>query len=154
MSKTIIQSESGNKLNITSGGGINVSSLPSIPNGTSDIGQTLNGFSDVVVLASEARTTSGETVSIDCGKYGEAIAFIDVTASSGTSPTLDAKFQTQDPVSLKWFDLTDLTFTQKTTTGVEMKAKSGLLGSKLKCVYSIAGVTPSFTFSVGLVLKS
>lgn len=137
-------------------GDVDVLTLPALPAGTNDIGQVLNGYQELIVLASLARTISGDTDSTPTivGKYKEAIAFIDVTAASGTSPTLDVKFQTQDPVSLKWFDLTNLTFTQKTTVSTEMKTQSSLLGSKLRCVYTIGGTTPSFTFSIGLILKS
>lgn len=110
--------------------------------------------SEVTVLASTARTASGESAVIDAGSFKEAVAFLDVTAASGTTPTLTVKFQTQDPVSLKWFDLAGLTFTQATAATTEMKALANLLGSKIKCVYNIGGTTPSFTFSVGLVLKS
>lgn len=137
-------------------GDVDVLTLPALPTGANDIGQVLNGFQNATILASAARTVSGDTnaTPTDTGKYKEAIAFIDVTAATGTTPTLDVKFQTQDPVSLKWFDLTSLTFTQKTVVATEMKTQSGLLGSKLRCVYTIAGTTPSFTFSVSLVLKS
>jgi hypothetical protein len=117
---------------------------------------TLPLSSEVTVLASVARTVSGDTSAtpVDVGKYKEAVAFLDVTASSGTSPTLDVKLQTQDPVSLKWFDVAELTFAQKTGVASEMKTKANLLGNKLRCVYTLGGTTPSFTFSVGLVLKS
>lgn len=130
--------------------------ISSLPTGSNDIGQVLNGYQEATILPSAARTTSGDTNSTPTivGKYKEAIAFIDVTAVSGTVPTLDVKFQTQDPVSLKWFDLTSLTFTQKTAVATEMKTQSSLLGSKLRCAYIIGGTTPSFTFSVGLILKS
>lgn len=125
-----------------------------LPLGTNDIGQVLNGFKEVEVLPSSARTVSGNSVEVDASKHKEAIVFLNVTASSGTSPTLDVKFQTQDPISLKWFDVVELNLAQKTTVGSEMKAKANLIGSKLRCVYTLGGTTPSFTFSVGLVLKS
>jgi hypothetical protein len=111
-------------------------------------------YSEITILASGARTVSGETGEIPVGNVTELVAFIDVTAASGTSPTLDGKFQIKDPVSGKWFDLTDLTFTQATAVTSEMKTKSGLLGSIIKFVYTIGGVSPSFTFSVGAVGKS
>nr|BDD47810.1 hypothetical protein 11 [Bacillaceae bacterium] len=135
-------------------GDVDVLTLPSIPSGVNDIGQVLNGFKNDTVLPSLARTTSGNSVEFDVSKYKEAIVFLDVTTASGTSPTLDVKFQTQDPASLKWFDITGLTFAQKTAVGNEVKEKSNVLGSKIRCTYTIGGTTPSFTFSVGLVLKS
>jgi hypothetical protein len=124
--------------------------------GSDDIGQALNGYQDITVLNSVARSVSGETDAISCGKYKEAVAFVDVTAlTSGLSATtLDVKFQTQDPASLKWFDITELTFAQKTGASNEMKVKSDLLGSKIRCVYTLGGDAPDVTFSVGVILKS
>lgn len=138
-------------LQIDSNGNVILSSLPT---GVNDIGNTLKGVQEITVLASSARTSSGNTAEIDIGNYKEAVIFLDVTAFSGTSPTLDVKFQTQDPVSLKWFDVTELTFAQATGVVGEMKSKSGMLGSKLRCVYTLGGTSPSFTFSVGLIAKS
>ena len=45
------------------------------------------------LLASGARTVSGEGSSIDLGNTRELIVTLDVSAASGTSPTLDAKLQ-------------------------------------------------------------
>jgi hypothetical protein len=130
--------------------------MNSTPFGENDIGQVLNGYQDITVLNSAARSTSGETNEILCGKYKEAVVFVDVTAlTSGlNATTLDVKFQTQDPISLVWFDIAELTFTQKTGVSNEMKTKTGLLGSKLRCVYTLGGDAPDVTFSVGLILKS
>jgi hypothetical protein len=113
-----------------------------------------SAFQNITVVPNASYTVTGNTIDIDCSKYKEAVAFIDVTAASGITPTLDVKFQTQDPVSLEWFDLTALTFTQATAVSTEMKSQSNLLGSTLRCLYTIDGTTPDFTFSVGLVLKS
>jgi hypothetical protein len=116
--------------------------------------QTVRNYGEIEVLTSDTRTVSGNSLEFDAFNYKEAVAFLDVTVASGTSPTLDVKFQTQDPISLKWFDLSELTFTQKTAIGNEMKINTNTLGSKLRCVYTIGGDTPSFDFSVGLILKS
>lgn len=128
--------------------------LSSLPIGTNDIGQILSGYKEEVVLANATRTVSGNSAEFDCSNYKEAVVFLDVTLASGTTPTLDVKFQTQDPISLKWFDFAELTFTQAIVTTTEMKTKANLIGKKLRCVYDITGTTPSFDFSVGLVLKS
>lgn len=116
--------------------------------------QLVQTAQEVTVLASAARTASGDTSAtpIDMKKYKEAVFFLDITAVSGTTPTLDIKIKTKDPVSGKWFDL--VTFTQATAVTSEMKAVSGLIGSQIAAFYTIAGDTPSFTFSLGAVLKS
>lgn len=123
---------------------------PGVTNGV----QIVQSAQEVTLLASAARTTSGDTSAtpVDVKKYKEAIFFLDVTAVSGTTPTLDVKIKTKDPVSGKWFDL--VAFTQATAVTSEMKAVSGLLGSQISVFYTIGGTTPSFTFSVGAVLKS
>jgi hypothetical protein len=133
-----------------------VTEIVPLAQGSNDIGQALNGYQDIVVLNSAARSASGTTNEIVSGKYKEAVAFVDVTAlTSGLSATtLDVKFQTQDPASLKWFDIAELTFAQKTGVSNEMKVKSDLLGSKIRCVYTFGGDAPDATFSVGLILKS
>ncbi|MCM8900625.1 hypothetical protein KVG29_05200 [Caldicoprobacter algeriensis] len=116
--------------------------------------QVVQTTQEVTMLASAARTASGDTSAtpVDVKKYKEAVFFLDVTAVSGTAPTLDVKIKTKDPVSGKWFDLVN--FTQVTAVTSEMKAVSGLLGSQIAVFYTIGGTTPSFTFSVGAVLKS
>ncbi len=116
--------------------------------------QLVQTAQEVTMLTSGTRTSSGDTSAtpIDVKKYKEAIFFLDVTAVSGTTPTLDVKIRTKDPASGKWFDL--VTFTQATGVTSEMKTVSGLLGSQIAVFYTIVGDTPSFTFSLGAVLKS
>ncbi len=110
-------------------------------------------FAEATMLASAARTVTGDTSATPtaCGKHKEAVFFLDITAASGTTPTLDVVIKTKDPASGKWITLA--TFTQKTAVGNEMKGQANLLGSQLAVFYTIAGTTPSFTFSVGVVLK-
>jgi len=133
--------------------GTNAQRIKTDANGVVQV-QTVQSAQEVTMLASAARTASGDTSTtpIDVKKYKEAIFFLDVTAVSGTTPTLDVKIRTKDPASGKWFDL--VTFTQATGVTSEMKTVSGLLGSQIAVFYTIVGDTPSFTFSLGAVLKS
>lgn len=116
---------------------------------------TVKNSRTYVVLPSAARGTGTAVASaeFDVSGYSEATAFLDVTAASGTSPTLDVKFQTKDALSGKWFDIAGLVMTQKTAVGTEIKSVASGLGSAIRAVYTIAGTTPSFTFSLGLVVK-
>ena len=50
-----------------------------------------------------------------------------------------------------WNTLT--TFTQKTTTGVELKTVSTNLGYLIAFSWTVGGTSPSFTFSIGATLK-
>lgn len=114
------------------------------------------------LLASGARTISGEgSAAIDLGKFREGYVILNVTAASGTTPTLDVKIQISPDGGTTWEDF--ITFAQKTATGAESKrfssyqaiaAGAGPFGDRMKVIYSIGGTTPSFTFSVKGILKS
>jgi len=106
------------------------------------------------LLASAARTESGNTFGTpeDSSRMKEALFFLDVTAVSGTGPTLDVAIKTRDPVSKKWFTIA--TFTQFTAVGKEMIKVSDGLGERIAVEWTIGGTSPSFTFSVGAVMKA
>lgn len=109
-------------------------------------------YENLTILASEARTTSGTSSEFTVGNYKEASFFLNVTAASGTTPTLDVTIQTKDPVSSEWFDI--VTFTQATGITKERKAdKNTDIGSVIRANYTIGGTTPSITFSLGAVVK-
>ena len=74
---------------------------------------------------------------------------LDVTAASGTSPTLDIVIQQQDPISEKWFALdTPAAFGQK--TGVSQEALDVVSNcQRLRAACTIGGTaTPTFTFTL------
>lgn len=97
---------------------------------------------------------------------------LDVTAASGTTPTLDVVLQTSFDAGTNWIDL-PLRFAQKTTTATEdLVFKLGLGGNEvalgqavadtggslaknclfdpvyLRAKYTIGGTNPSFTFGI------
>lgn len=86
---------------------------------------------------------------------------LNISAASGTNPTLDVKVQTKDSVSAAYVDLTGAAFAQKTTTGSDdlviypgigetaNRAVSDALSRTWRVVATIGGTNPSFTFSVG-----
>lgn len=113
------------------------------------IQETLNVDSPIL-LASGARTTSGEGSSIEIAEKKELIVTLDVTVVSGTTPTLDVKLQ-HSPDGSKWSDL-GTAFAQKIAAGREVKAFTQF-HKFVKVVYTIAGTTPSFTFSVEATAK-
>jgi len=110
-------------------------------------------WKEIELLASGARTTSGDTKEhpVVVGDFNEINVFLDVTAVSGTSPTLDVKIVTLDPVSGKWFPL--ITFDTVTTVDKGMAYAQGI-GAKIAVEWTIGGTAPSFTFSIGAVLKT
>lgn len=98
----------------------------------------------LVLQASVAQTASGNASAVEC--YGKELTVtLDVTAASGTAPTLDVKLQ-HSPDGSKWSDL-GTAFGQKTGVSREVKTFTQLHGY-LRVVWTISGTGPSFTFSV------
>jgi len=70
---------------------------------------------------------------------------LDVTAVSGTSPTLDVVIEdTLDGVNWN----TVGTFAQKTAVGREVINITTPFADRVRCRFTIGGTSPSFTFSV------
>lgn len=110
---------------------------------------------EIALHSSRAETASGQAKPFPIlREYTEAIFVLDVTAASGTTPTLDVTIETYDPVSNKWDTI--VTFTQKTGTGTEWKHSLDTgkkLGNIIRAKYVIGGTSPSFTFTVSAILK-
>lgn len=119
----------------------------------------------LTIAASAARTATGNSGALHNDIHAKGIHLVlDITAASGTTPTLDVKVQRYDHVSNQYVDLVGGAFAQKTTTGVDdlviypgiaetaNRSVSDVLNEDLRVVWTIAGTTPSFTFSVGGVL--
>jgi len=99
----------------------------------------------ITLLPSAARTTSGASDgSSAAAEFREANVLLDITAVSGTTPSLTVTVETSADGST-WF--THTAFSAKTATGKDIQ-KLGNLGSYLRVSYAISGTTPSFTFSV------
>lgn len=96
-------------------------------------------------LASAVRTATGQGSALEVGDFHTVRALLDVTAASGTAPTLDVKLQTSHDGSTGWRDVA--AFAQKTAVGTERKAFSGL-DKFVRWSWTIGGTGPSFTFSV------
>jgi hypothetical protein len=100
------------------------------------------------VVTSAARATSGNGTSIEVGNRTEVRGLVlDVTAASGTAPTLDVSIQTSDD-NTTWRTLKS--FAQKTGVAND-HLSSGGLDRYLRFSWVIAGTTPSFTFSAGVL---
>lgn len=117
---------------------------------------------EVTVFSSAARGASAnsDTV-INPERHRGVILTLDITAASGTAPTLDVKVQRFDAVSGNWVDVAGGAFAQKTTTGTDdlviypgatvtaNRSISSVVGENWRAVATIGGTTPSFTFSLG-----
>lgn len=98
------------------------------------------------LAASAARTTSGNSTA--GGGWAPATLLrvqLDVTAASGTTPTLDVVIE--DSLDGSTFN-TIGTFTQKVATGREVINIVTPFADTLRARWTVGGTTPSFTFSV------
>jgi hypothetical protein len=119
---------------------------------------------------SAARTVSGTGPALDRGGLGRFLVQLNVTAASGTTPTLDVYLQTSVD-GTNWHDVGH--FAQVTAAGIRFlrlvlggaipavveeaqkdaslaagTVEHGPAGKQLRVKYVIAGTTPSFTFEV------
>lgn len=114
----------------------------------------------VTVFATAARTvTANSTDQVNYAAKGIYLV-LDITAASGTTPTLDVKLQGLDPVSAKYVDIPGAVYAQKTTTGTSSLVlypgvtesanaqESHPLPLDWRAVATIGGGTPSFTFTL------
>lgn len=104
----------------------------------------------VVEHVLQAETVSGQSSSIDNGAVPGAtqnggVGYLEVTTITGTTPSLTAKIQhSADNVS--WADL--ITFTAATAIGGQRVAVAGTVNRYTRALWTIAGTTPSVTFSL------
>lgn len=144
--------------------------MASIRRSLADLNLSKSQLKEITVQASAAITAT--TTNIDSGDLSIGTAhykglqlYMDITAKSGTSPTLDVKLQVKDPVSAKFIDMTSVNFAQKTDTftgylsvypGVAETANVSIndtLPKTWRIVCTIGGTdTPTFTFSLGACL--
>lgn len=104
-------------------------------------------------LAAAPHTTSGE---LDCLPLGELTTLavdVNVTAVSGTTPTLDVFLERQgaDGVWYQVWHPTQIIAVGQASTSVGPGAATpAVLTSKLRLRWAIGGTTPSFTFSASI----
>jgi len=108
-------------------------------------------------VPSSARNVSGNSGTIDATRWQAICLFLDITAVSGTTPTLDVALEGLDPQSNSWFTL--YAFPQKTAVGKDNRSigigfETGkILPPSIRVAWTIGGTTPSFTFSVGMIAE-
>lgn len=105
----------------------------------------------VTLVASAARTTSSNSGAIaGFSDVNNARIQLNVSAASGTTPTLDVLVEgTVDGTN--WYTLN--TFTQKTGATNDVALVQNIVGDQLRVRWTIGGTTPSFTFSVVAVTE-
>ena len=128
----------------------NIAQTPVLFNETSWDRQ--RGNTQGTALASAAQTASVNSADITIYNGSKLAVYLDVTAASGTSPTLDVTVKAKDPASGKYFTIG--TFTQKTGVISDALFIGNGSGSTfavrtIRVEAVIGGTSPSFTFSVG-----
>lgn len=102
------------------------------------------------LVASAARTTSSNSAVSILGAAKTLRAQLNVTAASGTTPTLDVVIEdTLDGTNFQTIG----TFAQKTTTGREVINITAAFSDQVRAKWTIAGASASFTFEVILGAK-
>lgn len=103
----------------------------------------------VLPVTTAAASANGAGYNRGTGKTssGGNVAFLHVTAASGTSPTLDAVVQ-MDTNSSFTSPTTLITFSQATAITSQRIENTTSTEQYVRVVYTIGGSTPSFTFAV------
>ena len=99
------------------------------------------------ILASAARTASGNSGSpIDVAAYSGGVLAIDVTAVSGTTPSMTVNFVTCTDSGTSNCGFVHTASSAITATGKTL-LKVNNFGRFVRIEYTITGTSPSFTFS-------
>lgn len=116
--------------------------------------QALDKLQLSTLHATAARTASGNTTGVDLqARDGDLYLILDCAAGTGTTPTLAVIVEHSDTLGGAYTAISGATFTTVTTTA----SQQSLLISKdearrfVRIAFTIAGTTPSFTFSVNAV---
>jgi len=102
-------------------------------------------------LASATYTANGDSGATPLDTtYGSVVVFfLNVSAVSGTSPTLDLYIDIQDPASGNWVNQDK--FATVTSTGTFALAEP-VRSTKYRVRWVLGGSSPSFSFSIGVVI--
>lgn len=119
-------------------------------------GASIRNSQEFTLHASVAETASGNSglTGFDVSANFEGLLVIDITAVSGTTPTINFTFETLDFLSGKWVAVPSAgTIAQQTTAATVVTAVTNF-GEKIRLRWVVAGTTPSFTFTAGFTAKS
>lgn len=112
----------------------------------------MGGKSIIHTIVSDTLTASADyDLNGIPGDYDEIVGYLDVTAASGTTPTLDIDFQNTVDNGTVFF--THSSFTQATAATTERKVFTAPNGITGQIKITVGGTTPSFTFTLRLECK-
>lgn len=107
------------------------------------------------LVPSAARTVSGNSEWFDNPNGDALLSFLNVTAASGTTPTLNVKIQGEDPNDGAAYDVGSV-HAQLTAAGrntLMLLPISSFLPARWRYAWTIGGTTPSFTFSLSADIR-
>ena len=118
----------------------------------------------VTILSSTALGATAATTPVASHGARGIIIYMEITAVSGTSPTLDSKVQGYDALGDVWHDITGAVFAQKTGAGSDYltiypgigetsnEAVSDVIPQHIRVHSTLGGSsTPTVTFTLGRV---
>lgn len=89
----------------------------------------------------------------ELASFNRALLFLDISAASGTNPSLTVALQVQDPQSLKWAQAAAFSAqTAATSTTPITPVALELYGLNYRLAWSVSGTTPSFTFTCNAIV--
>jgi len=101
----------------------------------------------VIVVASAARTTTGNSAALVCEKGLNLNLLVEVTAASGTTPSLALTVEwSMDGTNFGALDTAPDGFTAITAATVRVVKQFPVRAPFFRVVWTITGTTPSFTF--------
>lgn len=121
-----------------------------------------------VVHPLAAETASGSSTPVAVGSFRELLLLINITAVTGTTPTLQFFFETSDDGGVTWYQLnTSTSYTSVGQSGFSFgagvsgggsgsaatQATALPLGDTFRVRWIIGGTTPSFTFKATAIGK-
>lgn len=110
-----------------------------------------NAVEKLTLAASAARTATGNSEWFPTPESGAAVLYLDITAVSGSTPTLDITIEVRDPLSGQTYTLA--TITQQTGVANLRQTQAAFPDAEVRAVWTIGGGSPSFTFTLAMVLK-
>ncbi len=101
-------------------------------------------------LGAETATGNGSSVDNAAASANGGVGQLQITAKSGTTPTLDVVIQHSTNNST-WVDL--ITFTQANAIGAQQIEVTGTVNRYVRAIYTLGGSGPSFTFAVAFARR-
>lgn len=121
-------------------------------------GRKMERYTNALILqqAGTTVTANGTSATYDVSRFAEGVVVVNVTAVSGTSPSMDLFIDTYDPINNVWAPITKLTGSPNSpiSTVNSYAYPINNYGRTIRLRWQLSGTNPSFTFSAVFVSKS